>query len=103
MYSGVYVTAVGASTPVGRDARSTAAAVRASITGFEEHPYMVDTAGEPMRVAMAPWLDVECEGADRFAELLLPALAEASNRSRRSGHRHAGCGRLALPVPARPS
>ena len=26
--------------------------------GFSEHPFMIDTAGEPMRVAMAPWLDV---------------------------------------------
>ncbi len=75
--SGVYVAALGASTSVGRDAWSTAAAVRAGISGFTEHPFMVDTVGEPMRVAMAPWLDVECEGLDRFEALLLPAIEQA--------------------------
>src|SRR5579864_3575658 len=74
---GVYVAALGASTPVGRDAWSSAAAVRAGIAGFVEHPYMIDTAGEPMRIAMAPWLDVDCSGADRFEELLRPAISQA--------------------------
>lgn len=73
----VYIVALGASTPVGRDAWSTAAAVRAGISGFAEHPYMIDTAGEPMRVAMAPWLDIDCEGCDRFEALLVPALEQA--------------------------
>ncbi len=74
----VYVTALGASTPVGRDAWATAAAVRAGISGFAEHPYMIDTAGEPMRVAIAPWLDViECQGSDRFEALLVPAIEQA--------------------------
>ena len=39
---------------------SSAAAVRAGISGFAEHPFMIDTAGEPMRAAIAPWLDIEC-------------------------------------------
>ena len=73
----VYIVALGASTPVGRDAWSSAAAVRAAVSGFGEHPYMIDTAGEPMRVAMAPWLDVDCEGSDRFEALLVPALEQA--------------------------
>ena len=53
----VYFVGLGASTPVGRDALSSAAAVRAGISGFAEHPYMIDSAGEPMRAAIAPWLD----------------------------------------------
>jgi 3-oxoacyl-[acyl-carrier-protein] synthase-1 len=73
----VYVVALGASTPVGRDAWSSAAAVRAGVSGFAEHPYMIDTAGEPMRVALAPWLDVGCEGYDRFEALLVPAVEQA--------------------------
>ena len=75
--TGVHVVALGASTPVGRDAWSTAAAVRAGISGFTDHPYMIDTAGEPMRVALAPWLDVACGGYDRFEALLIPALEQA--------------------------
>jgi 3-oxoacyl-[acyl-carrier-protein] synthase-1 len=77
MPEAVYVAALGASTPVGRDAWSSAAAVRAGISGFAEHPFLIDTAGEPMRVALAPWLDVECDGLDRFEALLLPAIEQA--------------------------
>jgi 3-oxoacyl-[acyl-carrier-protein] synthase I len=68
---------MGACTPVGRDAWSSAAAVRAGICGFGEHPSMRDTADEPMRVAIAPWLDIDCRGADRLAMLLFPALDQA--------------------------
>ena len=73
----VYVVALGASTPVGRDAWSSAAAVRAGISGFAQHPYMIDTAGEPMRVAIAPWLDVDCQGQERLESLLFPAMDQA--------------------------
>jgi 3-oxoacyl-[acyl-carrier-protein] synthase-1 len=38
---------------------------------------MIDTAGEPMRVARAPWLDVDIEGIERYCELLFPAIDEA--------------------------
>ena len=73
----VHVAALGASTPVGRDAWSSAAAVRAGISGFAEHPYLADSVGEPVRIAMAAWLDPECEGVDRFDALLMPALEQA--------------------------
>lgn len=73
----VYAVCLGASTPVGRCAWSSAAAVRAGITGFGQHPYMIDTAGEPMRVARAPWLDIEVTGIDRFEALLHPAIDQA--------------------------
>lgn len=70
----VYIAGLGASTPIGRDALSSAAAVRAGISGFVEHPYMIDTAGEPMRAAIAPWLDIDLQGSERFEALLLPAI-----------------------------
>ena len=75
--SPLYFSAFGASTPVGRDMWASAAAARAGVCGFSEHPYMVDTAGEPMRIAPAPWVDIEIEGVERYAELLLPAIDEA--------------------------
>ena len=68
---------LGASTPIGRTVWASAAAARAGVCGFREHPYMVDTAGEPMRIASAPWLDIRLEGATRMAVLLLPAIDEA--------------------------
>jgi|RhiMetdeSRZDD1v2_1073273.scaffolds.fasta_scaffold29166_6 3-oxoacyl-[acyl-carrier-protein] synthase I len=73
----VYVMSPGASTPVGRDAWSSAAAVRAGISGFAQHPYMVDTAGHPMQVAIASWLHIDLYGCERFEALLLPAIEQA--------------------------
>jgi len=73
----VYVVGLGASTPVGRDPWSSSAAVRASVTGFTEHPFMFDSAGERMQVALAPWLDIDLPGLQRFEELLFPAIGQA--------------------------
>ena len=71
------ILGLGAATPVGRTAWASAAAVHAGVCGFAQHPFMVDTAGEPMRVAFAPWLPIGLQGADRMAALLLPAMQEA--------------------------
>lgn len=71
------LVALGASTPLGRDPWSTAAAVRAGISRIREHPSLLDTAGEPMRVCSATWLDTDVRGADRYAALLFPAIAQA--------------------------
>jgi 3-oxoacyl-[acyl-carrier-protein] synthase-1 len=98
--AGVYVVGLGASTPIGRDAWSSAAAARAGISAFVEHPYLIDTAGDPMRVAMAPWLEMEVDGTNRFAALLRPALTQALEPlegARSSAVRVALA--LALPIP----
>jgi 3-oxoacyl-[acyl-carrier-protein] synthase-1 len=73
----VDVLGIGASTAVGRSAWSSAAAVRAGISGFTEHPYMIDRMAEPMRVAVAPWLDIGLSGIDRLEALLFPAIEQA--------------------------
>lgn len=73
----VVIVALGACTPIGRDVWSSAAAVRAGISGFTQHPYLIDTAGSPMRAAIAPWIDIDLCGADRLEALLFPALNEA--------------------------
>ena len=93
----VYIVSPGASTPVGRDAWSSAAAVRAGISGFARHPYMIDAAGHPMQVAIAPWLDIDLQGSERFEALLLPAIEQAleSAVAERADVRMA----LALAVP----
>jgi 3-oxoacyl-[acyl-carrier-protein] synthase I len=71
------VVGVGACTPVGNDAWSSAAAVRAGINAFVEHPFMVDTEGEPVRVAFARWLDVSMPVPARLEVLLSGAIEEA--------------------------
>jgi 3-oxoacyl-[acyl-carrier-protein] synthase-1 len=73
----IHMIGLGASTSVGRDAWASAAAVRAGISGFMQHPYMIDTAGQPMRAAIAPWLDIGLSGVDRFEALLFPAIDQA--------------------------
>jgi 3-oxoacyl-[acyl-carrier-protein] synthase I len=70
----VYIAGLGAATAIGRDAPSTAAAVRAGITGFSEHPYVLDSVDEPVRAGIVPWLDIRLRGVDRFAALLFPAI-----------------------------
>ncbi|MCL2725809.1 MAG: hypothetical protein FWD69_15385 [Polyangiaceae bacterium] len=96
----IHVIALGASTAVGRDAWASAAAVRAGISGFAEHPFMIDTAGEPMRVAVAPWLDVGMGGLDRFKALLYPAIDQALAPLHDAGRASLRTGlSLGLPAP----
>lgn len=96
--SALRVLAIGAFTPVGGDARSTAAAVRAGLCGFREHPYMIDTAGEPMRIAQVESIDHGITGAARLAALLAPALDQVMTAAK--GATRIGVA-VALP-PARP-
>jgi 3-oxoacyl-[acyl-carrier-protein] synthase I len=89
------ITAFGASTPIGPDARRTSAAARAGVCGFHAHPYAVDTAGEPIKVALVPWLDVGLPPLDRMRQMLCPAIDE-SLRGTIGGGRIG----LALALPA---
>jgi 3-oxoacyl-[acyl-carrier-protein] synthase-1 len=75
--SQICIVGVGAVTAVGLTAPSAAAAVRAGIPGFGEHPFMVDRQGEPMVVAAVPSQGEEADGNDRFGRLAKPALREA--------------------------
>jgi 3-oxoacyl-[acyl-carrier-protein] synthase I len=73
----VVIVALGACTAIGPDAWSSAAAVRAGVAGFVQHPYMIDTAGEPMRAAIVPWIEIGLCGTDRLEALLFSALDQA--------------------------
>jgi 3-oxoacyl-[acyl-carrier-protein] synthase-1 len=71
-----YVISLGARTSVGATAASSAAAVRAGISLFSEHPHMIDTAGNPMIVARAPYLLEDTDIVDRVLDLAVPAIRE---------------------------
>lgn len=73
----VCIVGVGASTAVGYTAISSAAAVRAGVAAFSEHPYMVDKAGERMIVARASYIPDDSVGIERFLQLAFPAAQEA--------------------------
>jgi 3-oxoacyl-[acyl-carrier-protein] synthase-1 len=62
------VVAVGARTPVGLTAESSAAAVRAGISRCREYPF-ADPHGEPIVVAADGLLDRKIEGRDRFVPM----------------------------------
>lgn len=71
------ICGIGAVTPVGRSAWSSAAAVRAGVTGFAHHPLMSDREGRPIAVAMFPWVEPTRGLEDRVEDALAGAIAEA--------------------------
>jgi len=68
---------LGACTAVGANVAASAAAVRAGISTFAEHSFVIDTAGNPMIVAPASYLSQDILGADRYIHLSVPAITEA--------------------------
>jgi 3-oxoacyl-[acyl-carrier-protein] synthase I len=72
----IWLCATGARTPLGFDAASTAAAVRAGISALAEHPVFVDQDGEPMRLARDAALAEDLPLGDRLAALAGAALDE---------------------------
>lgn len=77
MNDSVCIVGIGALTSVGLNSAATAAAVRAGIAGFADHPYMINQEGDPYVVAMVPDLDVSVLGTQRHVDLVLPAIKEA--------------------------
>jgi len=73
----VAVIGVGARTPVGFTATSSAAAVRAGISVIADHPWMIDRFGELMKVTRDAGLDAGLRGPARSIEIGLDAAREA--------------------------
>lgn len=68
----------GAATPVGMTAGTTAAAVRAGVAMFREHPaFFVDRSREQAIVAACSWLDKRLPVTDRLVALATQAAQEA--------------------------
>ncbi|KYF55382.1 hypothetical protein BE04_51155 [Sorangium cellulosum] len=74
--TGACIAGIGAATPLGPTALVTAAAARAGVSGFRDHPYRVDPAGDPHRVAMARYVGVALPPAERLAALVERSLHE---------------------------
>lgn len=75
----VEVVAVGARTPVGLNAESSSAAVRAGIVRLKEYPW-IDPSGAPVVVAADAQLDPKIEGRDRLLPLIEHVLAEVDTK-----------------------
>lgn len=89
----------GAITPIGPNVRSSVAAARAGVCGFSEHPFMIDSAGEPMHVARVPGLKADFSGVERLCALLFPAIEEALETLPSSRHQNLFRMGLALALP----
>jgi 3-oxoacyl-[acyl-carrier-protein] synthase-1 len=73
------VVAMGARTPVGLTAETSAAAVRAGIARLEEYPFILDS-GEPLTAARDARLDPSLHGASRTSALLASVLDEVDRK-----------------------
>ena len=76
MTNEVHIVGVGARTPLGLNAESSIAAVRAGIARIEEHPFFLDRQGEPVRLALDAELDPLLTGPERFTAIAETALQE---------------------------
>ena len=71
----IVVVGVGVRTPLGFDASSSAAAVRAGISAIQDHPHMVDRFGERMKITRDIGVDASLAGPERAVEIAIsPAL-----------------------------
>jgi 3-oxoacyl-[acyl-carrier-protein] synthase I len=77
MTEDLHIVAVGARTPLGLGAASSAAAFRAGLSRVGEHPMMVDGAGDPLRCAWDAQLEPAVFGAHRLVDIGVTALAES--------------------------
>ncbi len=73
----VHIVGIGARTPVGQEAATSAAAVRAGIVALGAHPFMVDRTGTLMPGALDAAIDPRIVGAPRMRRLAEAALREA--------------------------
>jgi 3-oxoacyl-[acyl-carrier-protein] synthase-1 len=79
MSAPVEVVAVGARTPLGFTAPSSAAAVRAGICRYAEYPF-IDVRGEQLVVAADGLLDTRLEGRERLLPMAESVLGELEER-----------------------
>lgn len=77
MTHAIQIVAVGSRTPLGLRSAPAAAAVRAGISGLDEHPFMIDCVGDPMPGALDAELDPTLLGPERLLALAETALREA--------------------------
>jgi 3-oxoacyl-[acyl-carrier-protein] synthase-1 len=98
----VQIAGVGAFTAVGYDAPSTAAAVRAAISGFADHAFITDKDGAPIVVANISCLPESTNRVDDFEIMAMPAAAEALLPLTRGSKSTGGLPLILGLPPARP-
>ncbi|MBN2530752.1 MAG: hypothetical protein JXR76_30470 [Deltaproteobacteria bacterium] len=74
MSSHLHIVAISARTPLGLNAKASAAAVRAGIDGIIEHPFMTNNAGDPIPAIIDREINPALFGAERLSALAIPAI-----------------------------
>lgn len=95
----VLIAGLGARSAVGASAAASAAAIRARVSMFSNHPFMISKFGTPMIVARDAFLPEDELGAARFAGLAVPAAREAATALFNAPERHAGDVDLLIGLP----
>jgi 3-oxoacyl-[acyl-carrier-protein] synthase-1 len=72
----IHIVAVGARTPLGLNAESSFAAVRAGISQINEYPIILDKVNQPVRLALDHALKQTLEGPERLIRMATSALEE---------------------------
>ena len=73
----IVIVGVGARTPLGFDAASSAAAVRAGISAIQQHPTMIDRFGKQMKVTRDTGIDIHLQGPDRAVAIAVDPAMQA--------------------------
>lgn len=76
MSQDIHIVAVGARTPLGLNADSSFAAVRAGLSQINDHPLILDKTKEPVRMALDYNLEPALEGPDRLIRMATSSLEE---------------------------
>jgi 3-oxoacyl-[acyl-carrier-protein] synthase-1 len=96
----VCLVGLGARTSVGASAAASAAAVRAAVSMFAEHPFVIARSGQPIIVARDLCQGEEVVGVDRYLGLAIPAVREALGPlSKLAGREVAISPIIGLPAP----
>ena len=101
MISQLEVIAAGARTPLGLTAESSAAAVRAGISGFGEFPFVMAT-GEPVVVCADSQIETTLEGRERLVPMIEGVLDEVMPKIARGDLYRGRCFLLLALPEARP-
>jgi 3-oxoacyl-[acyl-carrier-protein] synthase-1 len=99
--SSLEVIATGARTPLGLNAESTAAAVRAALSSFAEFPFIMAN-GEPVVVSADAELDARVEGRERLVPMIASAIDEATRTLAQASPYRGPCYLLLALPEARP-
>lgn len=96
----LHIAAIGASTSIGGYAQASLAAVASGLANFADHPFLLDLAGSPYKVAQAPYINATLKCAERMQTLLNLAISDCCEHWKSQAQRLPAVVCLPLPRPS---